>query len=380
MLDNLLRAGPRLSRGLTRAIATLAVLAYWIIYAKAGAFLPEFVFRDAEKIQSQIGGASTYEGTSFDAVAKFYAALGATGTHLFVAAVGALCIWRVIGHGRRVGSLAACIVLLAPCVFFNLFVASKDTIVVLMAIVLAGVAQRRSTAVTLVAAVVLYGGYAMLVRSYFALILALAIGALLFRRASWRGKAWLAIAVPVALFLLPDDAYYLLQHPRDMAADYLAHGSPFGARTSFHNLLPPDSFMAFCVNYAYGALRLNLPTLFMPGPKEIAMQAFVWIALAAVWRRERAGARSTVDLLACLVIGHVGVSMLFEPDLGSYMRHLSSVALFCTMQFAARLPTGACMHRATPNVSAPGHSRADGTPGPGHTAFRQLPHFPGPRT
>ena len=110
------------------------------------------------------------------------------------------------------------------------------------------------------------------------------------------------------------------------------------------------------------------------------MQGFVWIALAAVWRRTPGDGQLARDVLASLVIGHVAVSMLFEPDLGSYMRHLSSVALFCTMQFAARLPTGACMHRATPNVSAPDHSRADGTPGPGHTAFRHLPHFPGPRT
>ena len=338
MLDKLLRAGPRLSTGITRAIAALAVLAYWIIYAKAGALLPEFVFRDAEKIQSQIGGANTYEGTSFDAVAKFYAALGTTGTHLFVAAVGALCIWRMLGHGRRAGSLAACIVLLAPCVFFNLFVASKDTIVVLMAIVLSGVARRRSTIATLAVAVALYGGYALLVRGYFALVLALALAVLLFRRASWRGRTALALAVPVALFLLPNDAYYLLQHPRDMAADYLAYGSPFGARTSFRNPLPPDSFLAFCANYAYGVLRLNLPVLFMPGPKELAMQAFVWIALAAAWRHGRGNALAPADLLAGLVVGHVAVSMLFEPDLGSYTRHLSSVALFCAMQFDARLP------------------------------------------
>ncbi|WP_244106576.1 hypothetical protein [Burkholderia anthina] len=376
MLDNLLRAGPRLSRGMTRTLAALAVLAYWIIYAKAGAFLPEFVFRDAEKIQSQIGGGSTYEGTSFDTVAKFYAALGTTGTHLFVAAVGALCIWRVIGQGKRIGALLACAVLLAPCVFFNLFVASKDTIVVLMAIVLAGIAQRRSTLATLAAAAVLYGGYAMLVRSYFAMILAVAIVALLARRASWRVNASLVLALPVALLLLPNDMYYLLQHPRDMAADYLAYGSPFGARTRFHNPLSPDSFIAFCVNYAYGVLRLNLPLLFMPGPKEIAMQVFVWIALAAVWRRRRGSARPSADVLACLVIGHVAVSMLFEPDLGSYTRHLSSVALFCAMQFAARLPPASRTQRTMPTESAANRVRPDGASTATRHEPRQPPNLP----
>ncbi|WP_080409480.1 hypothetical protein [Burkholderia ubonensis] len=362
MLRSLLLAGPPLSRGLIRAIAAATVLVYWGIYAKAAAFLPEFVFRDAEKIQSQIGGSGTYDGTSFDAVARFYAMLGETGTHLFVATIGALCIWRVIGHGTRVGSMLACLVLLAPCVFFNLFVASKDTIVVLMAIALAGIAQRRQFAVTLAAAVMLYAGYAALVRSYFALIVAIALVALVFRHVSWRGKVWLALAVPAALFVLPNDAYYLLQHPRDMAADYLAYGSPFGARTSFRNPMEPVSFAAFCANYLYGMVRLNLPALFMPGPKEIAMQVFVWIALASVWRRTRGVSRS-YEPLACLAIGHVAVSMLFEPDLGSYTRHLSSVALFCAMQFAGRAGRGREASRVVngAHASLVLHARATGS-------------------
>nr|WP_082146268.1 acyltransferase [Burkholderia pyrrocinia] len=57
------------------------------------------------------------------------------------------------------------------------------------------------------------------------------------------------------------------------------------------------------------------------------MQGFVWIALAAAWRRAPGDGQLARDVLASLVIGHVAVSMLFEPDLGSYTRHLSSEAL-----------------------------------------------------
>ena len=334
MLHKLIGAGPILSRGLTRSIAALAVLLYWIVYAKAGAFLPEYVFRDAEKIQSQIGGSGGYDGTSFDAVAKFYALLGIGGTHAFTAAVGALFICLMIAQGRRVGSLAASLVLLVPCVFFNLFVASKDTLVVLIAIVLARVVQRRPALVAIAAAIVMYGAYAAIVRSYFALILGVALAVLLFRRGTWRLRTLLMLAAPLVLVLLPNDAYYLLLHPRDMAADYLTYGSPYGARTSFNNPVTPTSFFAFCIDYLYATLRLNLPVLFSPGPKEIAMQGFVWIALVAVWRRTPGDGQLARDVLASLVVGHVAVSMLFEPDLGSYTRHLSSVSLLCAMQFA----------------------------------------------
>jgi len=324
-----------LGRWLVRAIAALAVLGYWAVYAKADAFLPEFVFRDAEKIQSQIGGGATYEGTSFDAVAQFYAMLGSTGTHLVVVGIGTLFIWRMISECRRAGSLAANLVLLTPCVFFNLFVASKDTLVVLMAIVLVRIARRRAAWPIFVATIALYAGYAAVVRSYFALILLAAFATFLFLRASWRGRVWLTIAALVALGMLPSEVYYLLLHPRDMAADYLAYGSPFGARTSFHNPVAPNSLIGFCANYLYAVLRLNLPVLFSPGPKEIGMQLFVAIALAVMWRRARNGAHPHHVLLACVAIGHVAVSMLFEPDLGSYLRHLSSASLLFAAQWSS---------------------------------------------
>jgi len=88
----------------------------------------------------------------------------------------------------------------------------------------------------------------------------------------------------------------------------------------------------------------------------------VWIALAAVWRRARHRTHPARDLLACVVIGHVAVSMLFEPDLGSYTRHLSSVALLCALQFAGFEPRAG---RRRPKRDA----ATNGTPTPA-----RLPH------
>jgi hypothetical protein len=63
------------------------------------------------------------------------------------------------------------------------------------------------------------------------------------------------------------------------------------------------------------------------------MSIFVWIVIGSTFRRipnQRGVVKNcTPDMLASLVVGHIAVSMLFEPDLGSYLRHLSSVAIFC---------------------------------------------------
>ncbi|NML30278.1 hypothetical protein HHL14_05470 [Paraburkholderia sp. G-4-1-8] len=336
----MLNAGPGLSKGAVRLFASLAVFLYTVLYWKASTFLPEFVFRDSDKIQSQVGGSSTYQDTSFDAVAKFYASLGDTGSKLFVLAIGIAFIWMMIGLSKRFGSLLVNAVLLAPCLFFNLFVASKDTLVVLMSIALVVIARKRNAWYVAIAAIAFYAGYAATVRIYFALILAIAAGAWFYRTGSLRRKVVLLVAILLVLVVLPDKGYLALMHPRDMAVDYLVAGSPYGARTSFYNLVEPASFWAFCADYVYAVLKLNVPVLFFPGPKEFVMLALVWVMLGSVFcqlpdRATLANVRATsVNLLACLVIGHIAVSMLFEPDLGSYVRHLSSVALFCAWRLS----------------------------------------------
>ncbi len=332
MLRSVLLAGPRLSRGVVRLATGACALLYIVVFAKAGTFLPEFIFRDADKIQAQMAGSSTYDGTSFDAVAGIYGWFGPTLLNLLIVATGVLFIHTMLSRANRFGLLAAGLVLCLPCVFFNLFVASKDTLVVLMSMTIVWAARRGRPWLAVVVAAVLYIGYALLVRRYFLLIVAVACGAALFRRASIRWKIVLGIASTAIVLMLPAVAYFALLHPRDMAVDYLVYQSPFGARTSFYNPLTPDSFAAFCADYLYASARLNLALLFSPGLKELAMQLFVglavWPALRGLPRRFGFDGSLAREMCACLVLGHVCVSMLFEPDLGSYIRHLSSVALF----------------------------------------------------
>jgi hypothetical protein len=360
MLRNLLLAGPTLSKGVLRAVAGVGILMYATLYLKASVFLPEFVFRDSDKIQSQIGGSSTYQDTSFDAVAKLYTSLGDIGTTVFVVGIGALFIGMMIGYSRRLGSLIINMVLLAPCVFFNLFVASKDTLVVLMAVLLVMVARHRSAWQVAAASAVLYVGYAATVRIYFLLILAIAVGVWVFRAVGLRGRLILALAVLTGLYVLPDPAYYALLHPRDMAVDYLVAGSPFGARTGFYNLLPPQSFTSFCADYLYAIARLHVPVLFSPGPKELVMTALMGIVSASIFARPaRVDARmASIDWLACLMVGHMAVSMLFEPDLGSYTRHLTSVVLFAAWRLSLFAPLNRRAPRSGAAARMPSHVNA----------------------
>ncbi|MET3631996.1 hypothetical protein [Burkholderia sp. 572] len=344
MLRGVIVSGPLLSRGLRDAIAALVALLYVGVYVNARTLLPEFIFRDADKIQTQIGGGSTYDGSSFDAVGKLYQALGDAGTAVFVVGLGVVAIWLALRETRRLGALVVYLALLAPCLFFNLFVASKDTIVVAMSIAVLAAARLRGTARPMLIAAALYLGYAATIRSYFALILAIALAAWVYRRVSTLPRVAGVLLLVAVLVALPNVVYTLLQQPRDLAVDYLVYSSPFGARTSFYNPFPPDSFVHFVGNYAYSLVRLNMPVLFSFDPKGLAMQALIALFLCAAWQRlparqagnDAAAPSRDGELLACLMLGHVAVSMLFEPDLGSYLRHLSSVAPFAVALWSIR--------------------------------------------
>lgn len=343
MLRRFMFAGPRLSPGVVRLAICLCALLYVLVFAKAGAILPEFVFRDADKIQAQMSGSSTYDGSSFDAVGRFYALFGPILLNVLVATTGVLFIRRMLLGANSPGGIAVAVLLAAPCIFFNLFVASKDTLVVMMSMLIVSAARSRRPWPGVVVALLLYTLYALLVRRYFMLIAVAGCGAWAFRTASLRWKTVLAAGCLAGLFLLPDAAYEALLHPRDMAVDYLVYQSPFGARTSFYNPMPPDSFVAFCVDYLYAAVRLNFPFAFLPGVKEFALQLFVFVAVWPALRKSPVPASNASrrayrqrETFACLLLGHVGVSILFEPDLGSYIRHLSSVALFSVLLLPER--------------------------------------------
>jgi hypothetical protein len=147
-------------------------------------------------------------------------------------------------------------------------------------------------------------------------------------------------------------------NPRDAAVDFLVYTSPFGARTSFYNLVSPTTFVRFVIDYVYAAGRLHLAPLLTPGIKEFAMEVFlvlsIWPALRRVRYQESSPINRSAAFLACLVLAHVGVSILFEPDLGSYMRHLSSVALFSMALMSGELPVrrsgSSVRHRVTSDV------------------------------
>lgn len=91
-------------------------------------------------------------------------------------------------------------------------------------------------------------------------------------------------------------------------------------RSSFENPLIMTGSESIFFNYVYALARLNLPIFFYVGPRELFLQVYIIVFLSAVLVSKRCGPEVKTGLLV-----HMLVLGTFEPDLGSYIRHLSSL-------------------------------------------------------
>ncbi|WP_063701696.1 hypothetical protein [Pseudoalteromonas gelatinilytica] len=91
-------------------------------------------------------------------------------------------------------------------------------------------------------------------------------------------------------------------------------------RTVFANPFDNDSWFNIILNYFNAMLRLNLSLIYSFTLKEFFLQAYVfyifYISICAYRRGSSLGAAVLVNMM---------VYPLFEPDLGSYLRHIASI-------------------------------------------------------
>ena len=232
-----------------------------------------------------------------------------------------MCLWP-LRYPRWLAIMT--FLLIAPILFFlTLFI--KDTALVVFVIGSALVLRSKLPEMAKVALVcAIYCVFALLFRQYYYLIVVVFLGLCLLRHLPPVLQVAAVVIGFVALAFVPSDVFYQLQHARDAVNAFRVGRDVEGARTAFVNIVEPGGYGNFLINYGYAIARLHLPFLF--GPFRV-QEAYLLLNLAAyaglVWVSLRSRSRF-VQTPGLLFVSHFAVLMLFEPDLGSYLRHLSS--------------------------------------------------------
>jgi hypothetical protein len=328
----------RLAPDLRLTLALGVVLVYWGTMVVIAPSLPERLSRDtlliyemlATGIEQDLSG--SYAGTVF-----LFSLFPSNSLQFAVAALGSLFLVLFVYPIRTVRWQLIGILLLIPVVVLSLLRPQKEFFVILMTLIVYLSALRSSGWRTgfFFTILLLYGGYALLVREYFGLILVLFIGLNIFVEAPRAIRASLLLFLLLLILVAPTTLFDAVQSHRDWVNEHRADASLVGNRTAFNNPFEPSGKLSFFVNYAYAALFLNFAVFFLQSIKEVFLLVTVSIYGFLVYHGLRLGSRMERSF-ACLFLAHALTLWLFEPDLGSYLRHLSSALLYLLPVIVAR--------------------------------------------
>jgi hypothetical protein len=313
------------------------IFGYAVVFLFFKTSLPEKWVTDSDKIAGMMaaGGGADSVDNSFAATAFFFLLIGEQNVEIFSFLVGFTYLALAFRGSRWFGTeFLVRMLWVVPCIPLNLFVASKETIVILMTLVIVATwLVSKSNKWTFGTILVCYAAYGGLVRIYYLVILLVWVYLLVLYRL--RGPVrvlWLILPL-AAVFAAPNSLLEKMQSQRDTSNAYaVLKGSDI--RTAFNNWVPPKDSISFLMNYVYAAAIFVVPFLFFLSVKELVLFACVMSQGWFIWRcnSERTRLddkeRTTVQLFTALLLGHFLTQVIFEPDLGSFIRHLSSASLY----------------------------------------------------
>jgi hypothetical protein len=321
---------------IVRISASFWILVYGLVYYVFPEEIPEIYLRDAEQMQYLIQGSGGFEPDDYLAgTLAVFKILPQEVNHVIVGLQNCYILWLILTQIKTFRGMVLIIPLLAPLVLLDMMAPTKDTIVLMMTLLIYSVSLRVRTPLPLLLTILgCYAFYGFFVRSYYLLIVVVFMVYLIIDKTHAYLVFLYVLLLLLIVFLLPEQLYQTLEGSRDEVNYWIIRGEAgHEVRTLLTNPFPPDSGLHFLGNYAYALCFLNFPFLLDVSVKEVIMAVDIavntWLITTGI--RMLQGPQK---LLTFLFVAHVTVLILFEPDFGSYMRHFSSVFLYLLPAFA----------------------------------------------
>lgn len=315
------------------AIAAMLGIMTMLTLMDLSEFLP-FQTKDAETVANMAERGVSGDTNSYKATALVYSLLSPTMRAVITYGFGsAFIIYCLAGLRKPLWLGVMCFMLISPMIFY-LTQFNKDTVLIPF-LIIAAITTRLNLTNNVKIGIIftIYVAYTLLFRPYYVMIGGIFVGLYVLSKLSIPLRTFLIFSAFMLGFLLPDSIFDSLQSFRDVTnARRLLYGSDAGARTAFMNLVEPDSYWHFLVNYVYAFLRLNLPFLFDFNVKDLILVANILI-LIYVFGQSFRSRLDTVRISFYLFTAHFLVLQIFEPDLGTYFRHISVTLLFSVPAF-----------------------------------------------
>lgn len=307
-----------------RLLLCLMLMAFvFAIYMFQDVILPKNFFTDAGTISNLINyvDLDSAQTDSFVSTAWVFSMLGYGGSQTFLL-VSVICVVLLMSFRSRSYELIAFTLLfMVPFTLFNLKL-SKEAIVIAMNFSCCLVClSSRSKVFKVVFVASLYMLYAYFFRFYYAFIAIGMVFLTCFFSSSGRTRtALLCLALAVCL-ALPADVWTQLQLARDTVNT--SREGLNDSKTIFSNLLTPNGILTAIPNSLYAAVRFLFAPAFSFRPQELLLAVVLWSVIILMVRN-----KNYSHPLMALLAANFLIQTFFEPDLGSFLRHLTAYA-FC---------------------------------------------------
>jgi len=271
---------------------------------------------------------------SFAATVSFYNVIGSImDVKIFLALVGCLTFWSVYRKARTWNQIFLAAVWTTVSIILVLNTPGKDVIAVCLTFATAILIRvTRGSIYSVIAACVLYGLYAWIFRAYYVLIISAGIGFFLTKLLTVKYRAIALVAVAIIVFTAGGGVITALQASRDEVNTARALDRDEAQRTAFNNPLPPATFVGRIGNFGFAALRLTFPVIWGGTIKDLLFGVYsislIWTVLICLRSTSR-----ELQLVGSLLVGSILISIMFEPDVGSFARHSCTMFPFLFVIF-----------------------------------------------
>lgn len=294
-----------------------------LIYLYQRMILPAHFFNDETTIINLIRYTDLrrVEPDSFVNTAFIYFFLGAMWSQMLLLMAAGLVIFYICRHSNRLIDLMFACVLLLSFALFNLKL-SKEVIVILLHLIACylcswRISNRRKMA--WIAAIYLL--YAWQFRMYYVLTVATMVTMHAVLNAHGKLRGLIVLGVLAVCLLTPGDFWNQLQQARDIVN--MDREGMSDSKTVFTNVLAPAGVLTALPNAGFAAIRFYFAPFFSLRLQEVALSFTLWMLTFVLFRRHH-----YTHPLFVLMVANFVVQTFFEPDLGSFFRHLTAYA-FC---------------------------------------------------
>lgn len=273
-----------------------------------------------------------WESQSYLNAAAFFRLFFPISPYQIAFVVGAFYIYLFfLRCGDALSGVAAAAFLIPPLLLCLPF-PQKDTISILgIAIVVFLVKKHHRPLHTFMVIFFIYVAIAVWIRPYYMLAWLLALLGWII----WRGGIELRIMVIGSIIVgmmclaagILGDGYLAPQLHRDLVNLHRISATAGGHRTAFNNPMTPDAFDNFLINYAYAVIVLNVPIVYIFDERSMLASIYICGCILLGIENFRKGGASA-KIMSMLFFAHMAVLALFEPDIGSYLRHLSPLVIY----------------------------------------------------